>query len=251
LPSRLKKLDQVFALLLSRFDFDYLNQKSWQKPESREWVSRLDLEINDFLLKQLNKFFPGERIISEEGERFDYSGSFWIIDPIDGTHNFLRGSPLFGINLAYCSQGEPIVAGILFPWTKEIWLAEKNGGVWLNSSRFRNGYQGKPMVFAESALRKVSSRYLSLLKRLSEKGFSVRMPGSTSWALASLARSRGMFCAEKAHLWDIAPGLCLLRELGAKIFDFSQNQWSSESDSLVIIFSLTVEEESLFWSLVS
>lgn len=99
----------------------------------RDIVTNVDVEISKFISKRIQKSFPNEVIYSEEAPRVDIaSGSFWSIDPIDGTACFIRGIPHFAIVIVYIEKGIPIVGAIYNPKTAELFSFQKGKGVFLN-----------------------------------------------------------------------------------------------------------------------
>lgn len=121
-------------LLLSKSD-KKLEIKT-KNDDNQNIVTNLDVEISEFLTKEIQQTFPGEIIYSEEAQQVDLSsGSYWSIDPIDGTACFSRGIPHFAIVITYIDAGIPVVGAIFNPKTQELFSFKKNQGAFLNDTK--------------------------------------------------------------------------------------------------------------------
>jgi len=111
-------------------------QISIKNNNPKDVVTNVDIEISEFLMARINKDYPEEPIYSEEDDSADVSsGSFWSLDPIDGTSNFSRGVPHYAIVIAYIESGVPTVGAILNPITNELFSFIKGGGAFLNGKQ--------------------------------------------------------------------------------------------------------------------
>lgn len=251
LPVRAEKISTILKAVEKSFNFNKTVNNSRCKKGKLEWVSSFDLEISKFITSKIHTLFPQEKVISEEGNSFNYKDSFWTIDPIDGTHNFLAGSSVFAISIAYCQDKQVKASGMLLPKLNETWISQKDKGVWLNNTPFkRKPSNVKPFAIGNSALRNSSKHYPEKLKSLSLTGFSPRLTGSTSFDFVALARTSGVIIIEKPNLYDIAPGLGIIQELGGKVLDFSQSKWELESKSMVATLGLSREQEKALWKAI-
>lgn len=101
--------------------------------DERDFITNVDIEVNNLITEKIRESFPGETIYSEEAATEDISsGSFWAIDPIDGTKNFMRGIPFFSIVIAYVEKGQAFSGAVYNPITKELFSFEKDKGAFLN-----------------------------------------------------------------------------------------------------------------------
>ncbi|MBX4189047.1 inositol monophosphatase [Candidatus Parcubacteria bacterium] len=99
-------------------------------------VTKVDVEISEFLTSRVREGFPGEVVYSEEAADVDISsGSYWSIDPIDGTTNFSRGIPHYSVVIAYVEKGVPAVGALYNPVTDELYSFEKGKGAYLNGKQ--------------------------------------------------------------------------------------------------------------------
>jgi myo-inositol-1(or 4)-monophosphatase len=108
-------------------------ETSFKNDNPLDIVTQADLEMSEFLSSRIREGFPGEAIYSEESTDEDISsGSFWSIDPIDGTTNFSRHIPHYAVVVAYVEKGEPVVGALYNPATDELYSFEKGNGAYLN-----------------------------------------------------------------------------------------------------------------------
>jgi myo-inositol-1(or 4)-monophosphatase len=108
---------------------------STKNNDPRDIVTNVDIEISDFISEKIKETFPGEKIYSEEADEDVSSGSFWSIDPVDGTACFSRGVPHYAVVIAYVESGVPVTGAIYNPVTREMFSFEKGKGAFFNSKR--------------------------------------------------------------------------------------------------------------------
>ena len=174
-----------------------------------DFVTNADQKAEKILIDELNKSRNKFSIISEESgyiENTDKKNT-WVIDPIDGTTNFLHGIPHFCISLALLSYSE-IVSGLIFdPIKNEIFYAEKNNGAYFNNQRIRVSKK-KNLSECLFATNKNGAQY---------KDINVRISGSAALDLAYVSSGRlDGYYQKDVNLWDIAAGLLLVKEAGGK-----------------------------------
>tara|TARA_B100001059_G_C17754735_1_gene539241 strand:- start:25 stop:765 length:741 start_codon:yes stop_codon:yes gene_type:complete len=184
-----------------------------------DFVSNADLKAEKIIIEELKKARPFYSILSEEdgSETNKDKNNIWIIDPIDGTTNFLHGIPHFAISIALKSNNE-IVAGLIYdPIKDEMFYAEKENGAFFNNQRIR--------VSKKRDLNKCLFATGGLLK--DHLDLPLRKSGSAALDMAYVAAGRydGYF-QNDLNLWDIAAGIIILREAGGIIneIDLSQNR---------------------------
>jgi len=188
-------------------------------------LSETDLMVERYLHEALAQEFPDHRVLSEETAADTPSaGWVWVIDPLDGTRNFVSGIPFFCVNLALCHDGEPVVAVTYDPNHGEAFWAERGGGAWVNDRPA--AVSDKQTV--EASVLGVDLGYddrrgraaLQLVHQLFPGVQSVRIPGSAALGLAYAACGRyDLFLHHDLFPWDIAAGILLVREAGGAITD--------------------------------
>ena len=188
-------------------DFGEIEKLQVSKKGPLDFVTNSDIKTEKIILEELNKGRPDYSIISEENgiKKNKNNKNTWIIDPIDGTVNFLHGVPHFAISIALKQENE-IISGLIFdPIKDEMFYAEKNNGAYLNNKRIRVSKKNNinECLFATSG---------SIDKELK---LSYRKSGSAALDLAYIACGRydGYF-QKNLQLWDIAAGLVIVEEAG-------------------------------------
>lgn len=236
LSTRSHALDLVLAAVGKQFCFSARPTFTDKTGSGTEMVGQLDLVVDKFIRDKLAQFCPDDPVISEEVVRTagKLPESFWLVDPLDGTHNTAFGWDLYGVMLAHVANGQVQLGGILLPESSEIWIARRGGGVWLNGCRYRlkTPEVAKPLAIGCSALRYSNQKYLRLLKALSDNGFSVRLIGSDAVAFPMIAVYGGIYVASPFELWDVAAGTLLIEELGGRVTSFGGQEWNLSSRSL-------------------
>ena len=196
-----------------------------------DFVTASDKKVEKILIDELIKARPSYSILSEEiGEIKNDENFRWIIDPIDGTSNFLHGVPHFAISIGLESEKE-IICGIIYdPIKDEMFLAEKGNGSYLNNQRIRVSNRKKLencMIFTGGPRNSASDRETAIkeYEKFSSKVLvPIRKMGSASLDLAYVAAGRcDGFWQRDLKYWDIAAGIILIKEAGGQISDFNGN----------------------------
>jgi fructose-1,6-bisphosphatase/inositol monophosphatase family enzyme len=182
-----------------------------------------DLELERYLTETLLEEFRGHKVLSEEtASGTATSGWVWVVDPLDGTRNFVSGIPFFCINVALCCDGEPVVAVTHDPNHDESFWAERGGGAWVNDQPVH--VSQAPSV--QQSVLGIDLGYddprgkvlLHLAHELFPGAQSLRIPGSAALGLAYAACGRyDLFIHHHLYPWDIAAGILLVREAGGVI----------------------------------
>jgi len=195
-----------------------------------DFVTNADKAAEKIVHDELAKARPTYGFLMEEGGEIKGTDGQhrWIIDPLDGTTNFLHGIPLFAVAIAL-QRGEEIVASVIYnPATEELFVAEKGGGAWLDDRkrlRVANRRHLADAVISTGIKTTGTANDALQLRQLaviSPATAGIRRTGSASTDLAWLAAGRidGFWEARLAP-WDVAPGWLMLREAGGTMTDFS------------------------------
>ena len=183
-----------------------------------DFVSNADTKAEKIIIEELKKAKPNYSILSEEdgSETNKDKENVWIIDPIDGTTNFLHGVPHFAISIALKSENE-IISGLIYdPIKDEMFYAEKNNGSFFNNKRIRVSKKKEieNCLFATGGKEEVNIELIT------------RKSGSAALDMAYVAAGRydGYF-QNKLNLWDIAAGIIIVKEAGGIVntIDLSKN----------------------------
>jgi myo-inositol-1(or 4)-monophosphatase len=198
------------------------------------FVSNADIKAEKIIIEELTKAKKNYSIVSEEsGIKINLdTENFWIIDPIDGTTNFLHGVPHFSISIALKSNNE-IISGLIYdPIKDEMFYAEKNNGAFFNNQRIKvsKKKQLESCLFATGGKKEI------------EVDLITRKSGSAALDLAYVAAGRfdGYF-QNNLHLWDVAAGIILVKEAGGIINEINL----TENDNIKIRASSTSINEKM------
>ncbi len=187
-----------------------------------DFVSRADLKAEEILKEELLEVRPNYGFFGEESSEIKGADPTrrWIVDPLDGTTNFLHGLPHWAISIALEHKGEIVAAVIFNPIGDEMYIAEKGGGAWLNDKRIRvsGRTQMIEMIFATGLPFAGSSDLpttLQDLARVLPACAGVRRWGAAALDLAYVAAGRyDGYWERNLNAWDIAAGLLLVQEAG-------------------------------------
>ena len=231
-------------------DFGELENLQVSSKGPGDFVSSADKRTEKILIEELQKAHPEYGIITEEAGIINKSNikNRWIIDPIDGTMNFLNGVPQFAISVGYEENNE-IKCGVIFnPIMNEMFCAEKGNGAYLNNSRIRVSNKNKlkdallvtggPKV-ASKIKDKIFSEYINISNNVS----SVRKFGSAALDMAYVACGRfdGYWQRELSY-WDIAAGIVILKEAGGFI-DFFEDDPNLPLKKNILASNSNIHEE--------
>ena len=188
-------------------DFGEIEKLQVSKKGPRDFVTKTDKYVEKILIEELSKIKKNYSFLSEEVGYIENKDkdNIWIIDPIDGTMNFLHGIPHFAISIALKSNGQ-IISGLIFdPIKDEMYYSEKNKGAYLNNQRLR--------VSKKSSLD--DCLFSSNHEGVKFSNLNLRYSGCASLDLAYVASGRldGYF-HNKINLWDIAAGVLMVEEAG-------------------------------------
>ena len=198
-------------------DFGEIEKLQVSKKGPTDFVSNADIKAEKIIIEELKKAKPNYSILSEEigyDEQKDKKNT-WVIDPIDGTINFLHGIPHFAISIALKSN-EEIISGLIFdPIKNEMFYAEKNNGAFLNNHRIKVSKKNQinDCLFATGG------------KTHNEPDLPYRKSGCAALDMAYVACGRydGYF-QHDLNLWDIAAGIILIKEAGGLLEEIDMAQ---------------------------
>ena len=191
-------------------DFGEIEKLQVSKKGPKDFVTKTDKNVEKILIDELSKSKKNYSFLSEEIGKINNKDkeNIWIIDPIDGTINFLHGIPHFAISIALQSDGE-IISGLIFdPIKDEMYYSEKDKGAYLNNQRLR--------VSKKSSLEECL--FSSNHEGVKFSNLNMRYSGCASLDLAYVASGRldGYF-HNKINLWDIAAGALMVEEAGGTV----------------------------------
>ena len=203
-------------------DFGEIENLQVSKKGPRDFVTKTDKRVEEILVNELNKSKKNYSFLTEESGKIENNDKdkIWIIDPIDGTTNFLHGIPHFAISIALEIENELKSALILDPIKNEIFFAEKDNGAFFNNQRVRVSKKNN----IEDCLFSSDQRGLQAIY----PNLNMRCTGCAALDLAYVGSGRldGLFY-NKINFWDIAAGILIVKEAGGTTNDFSNYDHNS------------------------
>ena len=206
------------------------------------FVTASDIKVEKILVEELQKARPTYSILSEEIGEINNDESFkWIIDPIDGTSNFLHGIPHFAISIGL-EHDKEIICGIIYdPIKDEMFVAEKGNGAYVNNKRMRVSSRSKLkdcIIFTGGPRQNPKDKELFFVEY---KNFSsvvktpIRKMGSASLDIAYVAAGRcDGFWQRNLNYWDYAAGIILVKESGGFVTDFNGENRYIENETILV-----------------
>jgi len=191
-----------------------------------DYVSEVDRMAEQAIVETLLEAYPGHAILAEEGGAQGQSDYLWIIDPLDGTTNFLHGFPQFAVSIGLQIKGVLNLAVIYDPTRNELFTATRGRGAHLNDRRLRVSKQTRlqeSLIGTGFPYRDFTymDDYLKMFRELLPKTAGLRRPGCASLDLAYVAAGRyDGFWEAGLKPWDIAAGVLLIQEAGGLVTDF-------------------------------
>ncbi|WP_299397463.1 inositol monophosphatase family protein [Pelagibius sp.] len=223
-------------------DFGELENLQVSRKGPADFVSAADLKAEKTLKEELSHARPGYGFLMEEsGSQAPSDGNTrrWLVDPLDGTTNFLHGLPQFAISIALEERGE-VIAGVVYdPIKDELFHAEKGGGAFLNDRRLRVSARnrlGESLIGTGAPFlgRGDSERFLGEIDAVMQNTAGIRRWGSASLDLAYVAAGRfDAFWEWGLSAWDIAGGIILVREAGGYVSEVNGKQINLDSPSIL------------------
>jgi myo-inositol-1(or 4)-monophosphatase len=214
---------------IAREHFHTITRDDVQVKADRDYVSHVDQLVERTLIELIRARFPEHRVLGEEsgpgggGPGLD---ALWIIDPIDGTTNFIRGIAQFAISIAFCDQAGPHTAAVYDPIADELFLAERGQGLWLGDRQRRtSGCRSlRPALIATAMPFRSPAAHeeaLAVFSRVQLACDDQRRAGAASLDLAYVAVGRlDAYYELGIHPWDTAAGELLVRCGGGKASDY-------------------------------
>lgn len=233
-----RKAGEIIARASERTDFIKVSEKG-----SNDFVTEVDTAAEKEIIYHLQKAYPDHSILGEEsglveGENPDYQ---WIIDPLDGTTNFIQGIPHFAVSIGCTYKGRLEHAVVLDPMRMEEFTASRGRGAYLNGKRIRvsgktkfNGALVSTGIPFNMPSVQHMTPYLQCLKELAEQSSGIRRMGVASLDLAYLAAGRfDAFWEMNLKPWDIAAGILIIKEAGGLVSDFTGGDNYLKSGNIV------------------
>jgi myo-inositol-1(or 4)-monophosphatase len=203
----------------------------------KELVSAVDMEAQGTIMAILREHFPGYGIITEEKNlEIDAAAKNWIIDPLDGTHNYIAGLPFSGISIGLAEGNDFRLGAILFPMEDRLYYAVKGQGSYLNHEPIEVSPSlelGRSIVCFDNQFH-LNPKSLEYYKKLTERAFTTRILGTATNDLCMTAEGRlGGRIWVNTKICDIAAGIVIVGEAGGKVTNFDGTACTLESKQVI------------------
>ena len=206
---------------------------------SKEVTSTRDHEADEIIIGHLKERCPDHNLLTEETGLVDNGSDFtWIVDPIDGSSNFLNHNPFFAVSIALAFKNEPITGVIFSPYLEEMVVARRDHGCTIN---------GRPVSVSETTDltktyvvgcpggEKSNQRFAELEYAIHKQNKDFRKIGSAAIECYMVAAGRvDAFTTLSISPWDVAAGVLCVEEAGGKVSDFHGNPWKLDKTDLLV-----------------
>ena len=204
-----------------------------------DFATEVDRLAEAEIIRELKRAFPKHAFLAEESGEIGKSKSVWVIDPLDGTHNYIRGIPHYSVSIALVEGGEALYGVVYDPVRDELFTAARGAGAFLNDRRIRvadrTGLEGALLVtgFPYRQHRHLDPQ-LAMTGALLRQCEDIRRTGSAALDLAYVAAGRfDGYWEIGLKPWDMAAGALLVREAGGLVTDFNGEKTFMDTGNLV------------------
>lgn len=194
----------------------------------RNLATELDKKAEEIIVDKIKRKYPDHGILAEENERKKLDNDWlWIVDPLDGTHNFIRNIDIFGVSIGVVHKGNFVLGVIYMPKDDELYVGEENNGAYKNDKRIYVSSVANlkecSMSF-DSSIRYKPEKMSKVLGEVSKDVFNIRMLGSSVRILSYIAEGKLDFAIEfHDRPWDFAGGVCIIKEAKGTFTDLAGN----------------------------
>jgi myo-inositol-1(or 4)-monophosphatase len=218
------------AAIINRASFD-IDRVNVTKKRHNDFVTEVDQAAEQAIIEVLKTAYPDHAILAEESgassNLHDESEHVWIIDPLDGTTNFIHGFPQYCVSIALQQRGQITQAVVFDPNRNDLFTATRGAGAYLNEKRIRVGRRDKladGLIGTGFPFRDMQGLddYMQMFRILTERCAGLRRPGAAALDLAYVAAGRlDGFFEKGLHPWDMAAGSLLITEAGGIVGNFT------------------------------
>ena len=221
-------------------NMDRIDRLKIASKTNNDFVSEVDHQAESTIIDILRQSYPDHGFYAEESGKQDENAEYqWIIDPLDGTTNYLHGFPQFAVSIALKHKARLEAAVIYDPFSQELFTAARGEGAQLNEKRIRvSGHTGLKGALLSTGFpytdQSYLDTYLETMKALMAPAAGIRRPGSAALDLAWMAAGRtDGFWEFNLNAWDIAAGALIVREAGGIVTDFNGSDGYLETGDII------------------
>jgi myo-inositol-1(or 4)-monophosphatase len=227
----------------ARKNFGQLEVSHISLKSRNDFVTDVDKKSEELAIRQIRRRFPYDAVLAEESG--DHAGTGkksdrrWIIDPLDGTTNFIHSVPIFCTSVALEEDGELFCGAIYLPMSKELFTAERGRGAFMNNHRIHvtRNFQSKDLLLATGFPYRIENNLdatMGLFKDFLLESAGVRRPGSAAIDLAYTACGKfDGFWEIDLKSWDVAAGALIVKEAGGIVTDFKGQEGYLASGNII------------------
>ncbi|MEO7012852.1 MAG: inositol monophosphatase family protein [Dokdonella sp.] len=225
---------QIILRYMNRIDSLAIVEK-----QRMDFASEVDRAAEAEIIRELKRAFPGHAILAEESGAQGKGKHVWVIDPLDGTHNYLRGFPHFCVSIGMLENGEPMHGVVYDPLRDELFTASRGDGAYLNDRRIRtsarNDLDGALLTTGFPFRQRAHlDAQIEMTRALLGQAEDIRRTGSAALDLAYVANGRiDGYYEIGLKPWDMVAGCLLVREAGGRYCDFVGREGIPESGNLL------------------
>lgn len=223
------------VILMERFG--NVGQITEKRAAYKDLVTDVDLQVEEEIITLIRDSYPDHNILSEEEGYLDKDSQYkWIIDPLDGTHNYARKLPIFGVSIALEHLGQVVLGVIARPYFDELYVAEKGKGAYLNGEKLcvSDVDLDEALMIYDTKLRANKGPMLKSLGALVHEVFIIRMYGCATWDLCQIAKGQADLAVDFTGMpWDLAAGALIVEEAGGKVTDMQGGMWNASMEGYI------------------
>lgn len=194
-----------------------------KKKSDKDYVSKTDLEVQNFLIDKINSSIPNIQILSEENinEKHDLSEKCFVIDPLDGTLNYINGISFYCVSIAYVENGTPVIGITYNPLTNDLYVAQKSHGFYINNLKIElQDCNSELIIISNDFLQSCLNVNPNIILELRKFG-KIRIFGSQALHIPYVASGKVLACINlEAKYWDDVAGYVMLKEVGFDYINF-------------------------------
>jgi myo-inositol-1(or 4)-monophosphatase len=210
----------------------------YTKTSASDVVTEADIKINELAISTLQQRFPDHGILTEEKPATTGNEYTWIIDPLDGTFNFTRATPLFGTMIALARNDKIILGGTTLPMFQETYIAWQGGGAWKNGQRISCSTQSELKESYGCGYASLDKKRVPIMQRVLDFAKNNRIWASSfgSAAMSGAYMSDGRrdcYHSSGGGVWDYAASSIIMSEAGCKVTDLEGKPWTPDAKHIV------------------
>jgi myo-inositol-1(or 4)-monophosphatase len=213
--------------------------KEVRKKGARDFVTNLDVEAEEMIISAIEKEFSDHSIVGEEGDVKDKGSDYtWVIDPLDGTMNYIHAHPPFRVGIGLLYKNKPVLSVLYNPVKGNLYSAIKGHGATLNGKKIETTKHlslSESLVMTHLSSKKTPRlRTILALENIFNNAMQIRIMGSGLASMSYVAHGKyDVFFNVSTSVWDIIPAVCLIEEAGGKVTDIDGNEITLASTSVL------------------